>query len=82
MSDGRGPRMFFEPRGSYAASWACRWRRVKCALGFHGWMMGPVTIEGKWKSEDGTVQPMPTSFRPYVCAFGWPWCRATKRVPR
>jgi hypothetical protein len=59
------------------------WRRqINCALGRHGWMMGPFTAEGKWRDENGELQPIPADFTPYCCAFSSPWCKATKREPR
>lgn len=74
----RQPLVFFEARGSYAASWQCRLRRVLCALGVHGWMLGPYDREGRWVDAGGVHRDPVPGEHPYVCGFGSPWCRARR----
>ena len=61
------------------------WRQLKCALGFHGWMMGPYgnNPDGTlfWRDERGEERPLPIEgFTPYCCAFSSPWCNAAIRI--
>lgn len=67
------PLIFFEPRGSYAASWRCRWDRVRCTLGFHRWWLGPADRDGL---VDG--KRYPDDLVPQWCGGGSPWCKARR----
>lgn len=73
------PPMFREPAGSYAASWRCRWQRVRCALGFHVWWLGPADRDGL---VDGVRYDQPDDPVPEWCGGGSPWCQARRLVPR
>lgn len=72
------PFPFLEQRGSYAASWRCRWLRLTCALGLHIWGMGPFSM-GRDKPADLIYAQ--GEFVPEFCSFGFPWCRARKLTP-
>lgn len=67
-----------------SARWQRRflWRRVKCALGFHGWMLGPYDRDGNvvWVGGEKIARsdPRQQRFVYETCCFGWPWCDARR----
>lgn len=75
---GPPPVFFFEPRGSYSATWRCRWQRIRCAFGFHVWGMGPASME---RNKPADLILNADRFMPEACMFGSPFCRARRLTP-